>query len=220
MIQIISISNLKGGVGKSTVAINLSGYLAKSSKVLLVDADPQGSITTWLNLKLKNNPEKLLTKNLIVSDESFSFEDLKTLKHRFKIYDYIIIDCPPEDAVIMRTALVVSDFVIIPVAPSPFDVSSTKKTITTINEGFNSKAIKVKPYMLVSQKATGTVLGREVKGALKVYKFPVLRTEIYRREILKTAVIYGKTIFEYAPGSESSKEFSKLGKEVTKWHKN
>jgi chromosome partitioning protein len=220
MTQIIAISNLKGGVGKSTISINLSGYLAKSSKVLLVDADPQGSIITWLNLRIKHNPENKLTKNLVVSDSSFSLEELKPLKHKFESYDYIIIDCPPEDAVIMRTALVVSNLVIIPVAPSPFDIGSTEKTISTINEGLASKAIKVKPYILVSQKATGTVLGREIKDALKIYKFPILKTEVYRREILKTAIIYGQTIFEYSSASKSTKEFTKLGKEIKKCQKN
>ena len=119
----------------------------------------------------------------------------------------------------MRTALFVSDYVIIPITPSPFDVSSTEKTINTINEGFEAKAIKIKPYMLVSLISTGTVLGREVRSAIKNYKFPILKSEISRREILKTSILYGQTIFEHAPFSKSAAEFNKLGKEIKKWHK-
>lgn len=219
MTQIIAISNLKGGVGKTTVSINLAGYFARSSSVLLVDADPQGSISAWQSLRVKNNPEDQLTENLSVSESPYTHEELKALKVGSKEHDYIIIDCPPEDAVIMRTALVVSSIVIIPVAPSPLDVSSTAKTVTTINEGISAKAVKIKPCFLVSQKATGTVLGREVKDALKVYRFPILRNEIYRREILKTATVYGQTIFEYAPASKSAGEFTRLGKEVKRWQK-
>lgn len=219
MAVIISISNLKGGVGKTTISINLAGYLSKSSKVFLVDSDPQGSISGWLQRRNKNNPDELKHKTLEVTENPYSFEDLKILKQKARNYDYIIIDCPPEDDKIMRTALSISHYTIIPVKPSPFDIYSSEKTISTIKEGLKTKAINVKPFFLISLFKVGTILARDARELLKVFNIPIFKTEIADRIALTETGIYGKTIFEYLPAHQAVKEFSKLGKEVLKWQK-
>lgn len=218
MNKIISIINLKGGVGKSTISINLAAYLSNSFKVFLVDSDPQGSTSAWFRVRLKNYPDKLHHKNLDSSETSFSFEDLKTLKHKFKNYDYIIIDCPPEDDKIMRTALVISDYAIIPVTPSPFDITSSGKTFNIIEEGLQSRAIKIKPIILISQKVTGTIFGEEARSALRIFNLPIFKSTIGFRMASKRIGVLGKTIFEY-PKSKAAEEFTKLGKEFLKWQK-
>lgn len=218
MAKIISLANLKGGVGKTTIAINLAGYLSNSFKVLLVDSDPQGSLVDWYNVRIKNYP-RVKHSNLNVPTEPYTFEELKRIKYSAKNYDCIIIDSPPEDDKIMRTGLVVSDYVIIPITPSPFDIRSAGKTIQVIKEGLKMKAIKVKPYILISQKVPRTIIGREAREALEMYQIPIFKTEIGFRIALKDIGISGKTIFESQPKSKASKEFIKLGKEVEKWLK-
>jgi len=219
MAVVISISNLKGGVGKTTISINLAGFLSKSFKVFLVDSDPQGSISGWLQRRNKNDPNKLKHQNLEVAENPYSFEDLKILRQKTKNYDYIIIDCPPEDDKIMRTALSISHYTIIPVKPSPFDIYSSEKTILTKKEGLKTKAIDVKPFFLISLLKVGTLLARDIRGILKVFNIPIFKTEIADRIALTEAGIYGKTIFEYLPSHQSVEEFTKLGKEVLKWQK-
>lgn len=216
--SIISIANIKGGVGKSTIAINLAAALsAKSKKVYLIDADPQGTIISWYNTRIKSNPDSLLHKNLEISKDIYLPEDLKNhLRLQAKKFDFIIIDCPPEDAQTTRAAFVFSNSCIIPITPSPFDIKSSHKTIQIIKEGLKSKAINLKPYILISKKIVGTILGKEIRETLRVFNIPLFKSEITQRIALCEAGIEGNTIFEYSKNSPSAKEFINLAMEVKK----
>lgn len=218
MSKIISLANIKGGVGKSTIAINLAGYLATNATVLLIDADPQGTVTDWdmvrhKNSKIQNNNISILETIEPFNDENF----IKSVEINSKGKEFVIIDCPPEAKKIMRTVLVISDYTIIPVTPSPFDIRSANKTVQIIKKGLETKATKVKSRMLISKKIVGTALGKQAKESLEFLDIPVFKTEISQRVVLCEAGIEGYTIFEYEFQSKASQEFIKLGKEVEKW---
>ncbi|MCD6422851.1 MAG: AAA family ATPase [Elusimicrobia bacterium] len=221
MALIIAIINGKGGVGKSTVSINLAGALDKKGKsVFLVDSDPQGTVSDWYGSRKKQPVEKLLHKNLFITDAPWNAEKLTAkLKQLSRNYDYVIIDCGPANDSIEKTVLTLSNYAIIPVTPSPYDIRSVKKTIDLIKEGEKLGAIKVKSYLLISRKIVGTVLGREAREALTSFGIPVMKTEISQRIALCESGIEGKTIFEYAPDNPAVEEFKNLRKEVEKWQK-
>jgi len=188
--------------------------------VVLVDADPQGTISDWFKSRQEQPAQRLVHKNLEVSPLPWSAQDLTAkLTNQVKNFTFTIIDCGPANDKITRTAFALSDFAIIPVTPSPYDIHSVRKTIDMIQEGKNSAGIEVKPYLLISRKIVGTTLGREARQALKVFNVPILKTEICQRIALCEAGIVGQTIYEYAPNSQAAEEFNNLEKEVLKWQR-
>jgi chromosome partitioning protein len=212
--HIITIANQKGGTGKSTIAFNLAASLSiNNNPTLLVDADPQGSVSTWAQVRIQH-PHTKYHPNLTITNTSFDEEELLSLKQR-RAYTTIIIDCGPANNKIIKTALAVSSLVLIPVSPSPLDIHSAQSTIELIRDGINCGAIKIQYHLIISKKRNGTNLAHEARPALKLLNVPILKTEISERVALCESVITGQSILEYAPHSPSAREFIGLGKEIT-----
>ena len=158
----LSVVNHKGGVGKTTTAVNLSACLGeRGSRVLLIDLDPQGSAS--LALGCSDNGERLFQAiqktialpvrstevlgvdlvpagpQLIGAWQRFSGALGKELLQRCLRYtegqwDWIIIDCPPSLGILTLTALNASNGVLIPVEATPLAVTGLEQMITTIGE--------------------------------------------------------------------------------------
>ena len=108
--MIISLLNQKGGVGKTTLAIHLAVALVKKKKrVLLVDADPQGSSMDW-----SANRESTTSLPVIGLPKATLHKELPKMESN---YDFIIIDGSPRVYDVARSALMASDLVLIPVQP-------------------------------------------------------------------------------------------------------
>lgn len=108
--KIISVANQKGGVGKTTTAVNLSSCVAmRATPVLLIDFDPQGSTMDWVAMMDKNNMKLF---DYIKALES-SIEVI--IKNNIEHYKYIVIDCPPRLEKIMAKVISISDLILTPV---------------------------------------------------------------------------------------------------------
>lgn len=128
--QVISILNHKGGVGKSTIATNLAGYFAnQGGKVLLGDFDIQQSSRNWLNLRPSN----------AIPIDTWEIKDGQ-LTTPPKDTTHIIIDSPAGiRAESLKQLVALSDKVITPLRPSAFDIMSTTTFLTEIVEMINSQ---------------------------------------------------------------------------------
>ena len=203
--MIISIVNQKGGVGKTTIAINLAACIAeRGQRVLLIDGDPQGSCFKWQNIS-KNS-----TFDVIHHPKADFHKKLTKLTQDYK---HTIIDTPPAIGNITRTALAVSNLAILPIGPSPLDLWSSKDTVALISE-IRKINKKLRAKMLVCRKIVGTRLGRGAKGFLETLKRQIFSQEIHQRIAYVEAMIAGKSVIEYRPSSMASEEVRSLCAEI------
>ncbi len=123
MVQILAIVNGKGGVGKTTTAVNVAAILSEKFTVLLLDTDPQKSATWWLERdeEGKNFPFDLATD----SDPAL----LGQLR-RIEDYQLVVIDTQPAlESKALEAVINVSDYVLLPSLPAPLDLAALIDTI-------------------------------------------------------------------------------------------
>ena len=203
--MIISLINQKGGVGKTTVAVNLASGLAETgNRILVVDTDPQGSVVQWHSIVGGGEFEVLHLPSPQLSKE------LKTVSRR---YDNIVVDSPPAIKEITRSAIEVSNLAIIPIAPSPLDIWSSKETIALVNT-LGKKYRKLNAKILIYRKIPGTRLGKEARDAMQSYNLDILSTEISQRIVFVEAMIAGLSVLKYAPKSIAANEIRSLCEEI------
>ena len=206
--MIISFQNQKGGVGKTTLSINVAAALALTGlRVLIVDSDPQGSVRDWASVREDTPPF-----HVIGMDRPTIHRDLPAMTEN---YDHIIIDAPPRVSELARSAILASDCVVIPVQPSPYDVWAAKEIVAIINEATVFKE-NIKSVFVINRKITNTAIGREVKDALQVYNLPVLDAQVCQRVLFAESAATGKTIFEVDPLSQAAVEIQTLTNEILK----
>lgn len=204
--MIISFLNQKGGVGKTTLAVHLSMALAlRGNRVLLVDADPQGSALDW-SASRQAAPSfpviGLPTKNLH-----------REVQPHIPNYDFIIIDGPPRVNELARAAIMAADVVLVPVQPSPYDVWAAKEITDLLSEAAVFKANQ-KSAFVINRKIVNTAIGRDVAQALADYSLPVLATAISQRVAFAESAAQGSTVLELDPKSSAAQEMNTLTDEI------
>lgn len=204
--MIVSFLNQKGGVGKTTLAVHLSMALAlRGQRVLLVDADPQGSALDW-SASRQAEPRfaviGLPTKNLH-----------REVQAHVPNYDVIVIDGPPRVNELARAAIMAADIVIVPVQPSPYDVWAAKEITDLLTEATAFKPNQ-KSAFVINRKIVNTAIGRDVAEALSDYPYPVLANAISQRVAFAESAAQGSTVLELDPKSSATQEMNALTDEI------
>lgn len=135
--MILLVGGKKGGTGKSAIACNLAAVLAiKKCDVMLVDADPQGTVSKWINRRNKTHAE--LPKINCVQKTGDVFESVRDLATR---YDELIIDAGGRDSEELRTALVTSHKLLTPLKPAQDNIETMSRMVNLVKQ---AKAINRK----------------------------------------------------------------------------
>ncbi len=207
--MIICLAGQKGGSGKTTTAINLAAWWqSQGHRVLLVDADPQGSARTWGEVAFELN---LPCPTIVAMGQGLHRpEQLPALATS---YDIVLIDCPPRHGLILRSALMVADFALLPCGPSTVDAWALAETIDLIAE-----AQTIRPHLLarilITRKASGTSLGRSAREVLANGGLELMNTELGYRVAYQESPAAGLGVTQYEPSSKAAREIEALAAEL------
>ena len=204
--MIISFVNQKGGVGKTTSAINIAASLKRRNyEVKFIDADPQGSASHWQAVESNNAFE------VVHHPEPISQNEIEEFSQNC---DFLVIDAPPAIGDITKSILAITDLSIVPLSPSSLDIWSCKGTLDMIDEAqVDNPDLDVK--LLINRKIPGTRVGREARDSLSIFDMDLLDTELCQRVAYIDAMTSGVSVMQYAPSSKAAGEIESLCDELT-----
>ena len=205
--SIISVLNPKGGSGKTTISTNLARSLhERGHSVLLVDSDPQGSARDW-HAANETNPIEL-----VALDRP---NNVKTLTSMAANYDFIVVDGAAKLEDMIAACIKVSDFVLIPVQPSPYDIWAASDLVDFIKARQEvTDGIPLAGF-IVSRVVEGTRLGSDIRAALDEYALPIFETTISQRQVYPQTASEGMTVFD-ADNAKAKAEAEALADELLK----
>lgn len=203
--MIVSLVNQKGGVGKTTIAVNVAhGLAGAGERVLLIDADQQGSVVRWKEIDRGNHFDVIHYPHADLHERAGELT---------KGYRHTVIDAPPAIGDVIQSVLMCSNLAIIPVSPSPLDIWSCREMVHLVKETRRQRR-NLAGRLLICRKIVGTRIGREAREALDMYGMEIFQTEISQRIAYVEAMIAGLPVTAYAPGSEASQEIRSLCAEL------
>jgi len=204
-VQTILVANPKGGSGKTTLATNIAGWLAgKRQRVGLLDADPQGSSTTWLARR------PALFPSIAGFDADAGKKELKEVG-----VEWLVVDSAAGtrgDA--LRDAVRRADAMIVPVSPSVFDMAATAQFLAAIHEYKNVREGGLAVALVAMRVDARTRAAGELDEFLKQSEFPVV-THLRDTQVYVYCARDGFSLFDL-PRSRGEQDWEQW-KPLTRW---
>ncbi len=236
--------NQKGGVGKTTTAVNLSAALALSGQqTLLVDMDPQCNATTSLGIQPTEGHalvhQEALAKSIVETNcerlsivpGSRNFHDVDKLANAgdgdaslvrthfdqaMIDYDFVLVDCPPSVGTLTQTALTASTEVLMPIQCEYFAMEGLTQLIHTIKKVIVATDGRLSfGGILLTMYDPSLELTREVDEEVRDFFGDIVFDSVVPRDVsLCESPSHGKTVFQYAPRSRGAFAYTQLCMEV------
>jgi len=199
--NVIVFASRKGGSGKSTLAAHLAAHVNKSTKpTLLVDADPQGSLTLWHKLRGTNEPPIKTAVN--------SVSGIVAAAKR-EGFEWVFIDTPPNLSAVVEDSIKNATMVIIPARPGVFDVNAVQETIQTCRAARKPYAVVLNGAPARRDEAESPIV-TIARESLAKFRAPVWGGQITNRADLLMALSHGEGAREYYAEGRAAAEIGRL----------
>lgn len=190
--MVISVTSLKGGVGKSTISQNLAVCFAHAGyKVCIVDVDTNQSAIRWSGLRSEDYPA------IPVVGMPDGIELSKNVKHLARDYEIVLIDGTPSLNKVTSKIILLADVLLIPILPSGLDIWATEQFLERYQDAINEKESAIPAYFVLNQFQPQTNLAKEVREVLEDTNISVFKTTLGNRTAYREAVIKGVGVIEY-----------------------
>lgn len=207
--MIVAVLNQKGGVGKTTLALHLAGeWAGRGRRVMLVDADPQGSALDWSQQRGHEGLPRLFGVVGLARDTLH-----REAPDLARDADIVVIDGPPRVAALMRSALLAADLVLVPVQPSPFDGWASAEMLALLKEARIYRPDLAARFVL-NRYAARTIIARTTADSLAEHDPPLLSTPIGQRVVFADAAQSGRLAGEIDADSPAAREVAALAVEI------
>jgi chromosome partitioning protein len=205
--MIYGLTNSKGGVGKTTIAVHLAAYLAgRKRKVIFIDADAQASSSKWIN-------DAKLPFRLEHFDDSDSL--IKHLGRLESEADDIVIDGPAGLSHVTRAIMLRADKVFLPCGPSSLDVHAAALALTALREARKVRKGPPQAAFIPNKLQKRGRLSRDMLASVKESGVPVL-SGLSLRQSFADAAGQGKVVAKMGFSAKpAAREMNHLLKEMT-----
>jgi chromosome partitioning protein len=205
--MILTLAGQKGGTGKSTLAINLAvEWMRRGKRVLLVDADPQGTTLTWSNVAAEAGVK---APTVIAMGDNLR----QALPELAAAADVTIIDTAGRQSKRLAGALMLADVALLPCRPYPSDVWALAESVETVRT-----VQELRPELIaaivINGKEARTALGRGAREAVSSAGLPVLIADLCQRVAFAEACAVGKGVTTYAPKTPAAAELRAIVDEI------
>jgi chromosome partitioning protein len=201
---VLVILNGKGGVGKTTTAVNLAAVFAETRSVLLVDADPQGSALWWTGRSPVN-----LGFDVTQANDPAQLSDL----HQLKQYSLVIVDTPPAlNSAALDAVIPVADYVLLPTPPAPMDLAAL---ITTVNEAVSPRGVCHR-VLLTKVDSRSVAEAVEAQNTLLELNIPACNAFIRTYKAHERAALEGVPVLQWRGqnAQEACSDYYRVAEEI------
>jgi chromosome partitioning protein len=205
--HVILVATQKGGAGKSTICAHFGALAERQGKTLLIDADPQGSLTDWYTSRQADTP-------LLVQADATSIGPILDTAADEGIV-WVIIDSAPHNAPLMASLMSRASVTVVPVRPGPFDLKSAGKTLDMARALKAPIACIINAAPPITRENEPSVVA-EARMVLTSMGAPVLAGQVSQRASFSHALITGQSVTEYDPDGRAAGEIAAMWSAVTK----
>lgn len=207
--MIYSFVNQKGGVGKTTLAVNVAAERARRGRrVLLIDADPQGSALDWQAQRGR------MERASLIAVAGFPRDTIhREIDQLGAGYDDIVIDAPGRIEAVARAVIMACDVVVIPVQPSPYDIWASGDVLSLIEQSQVYKP-ELSAVWAINRRIVGTSIGRDINKQLRDHGPRLLEATVAQRVIFSESAARGLAVYEADPSGVAAAEIEALTTEL------